>query len=398
MAVRTQNILSICTGGGGLDLGVRLACPGARTVCHVEREAFAVANLVAAIQASLMDEAPIWSDLQTFDGEPWRGTVDWLIGGIPCQPRSTAGQRRGAEDDRDLWPVTARIIGEVGPDVVFLENVAGILRYFHERIGPDLQAMGYRTEEGLFSAAEVGAPHVRQRLFVLALTSSYRFGGRDQGVDRDEPDQVRTAGSVSALAYAERGAAERRGHEVGGTPGGGEGEARHQRLRADAGDGDECVAHADDGTGSAEPELQHQRRCLQEHDRGESFAVADGAGDRRNEGSTSVRCGQFVSSARNSDLGHAHSARLQGCQCGQCTDERSAGPSGSPFPPAPTDLDAWARVLAEVPALEPAFCRVADGMAATGDRSHRLGLLGNGVVPLVGAHALRTLAARAGLT
>ena len=178
--------------------------------------------------------------------------------------------------------------------------------------------------------------------------------GGTKGLIETEPDQVRTAGSVSALAYAERGAAERRGHEVGGTPGGGEGEARHQRLRADAGDGDECVAHADDGTGSAEPELQHQRRCLQEHDRGESFAVADGAGDRRNEGSTSVRCGQFVSSARNSDLGHAHSARLQGCQCGQCTDERSAGPSGSPFPPAPTDLDAWARVLAEVPALEPA--------------------------------------------
>ena len=81
-------------GEAGLTLALRLAVPNARTVCYVEREAFAVANLVAAIKEGFMDDAPIWSDLGTFDGAAWRGSVDWVIGGIPCQPHSFSGQRR----------------------------------------------------------------------------------------------------------------------------------------------------------------------------------------------------------------------------------------------------------------------------------------------------------------
>ena len=76
VAVPPINMLSICTGGAGLDLGIELALPGARSVCLVEREAFAVAHLVAAMQQGLLDEAPVWSDARTFDGRAWRGAVD----------------------------------------------------------------------------------------------------------------------------------------------------------------------------------------------------------------------------------------------------------------------------------------------------------------------------------
>ena len=123
MALRPQNVLSICTGGGGLDLAFELAVPNARTVCMVEREAFAVAHLVDKMQAGQLDECPVWTDVTTFRGRPWRGVVDWLIGGIPCQPHSQAGKRGGSTDRRDLWSATRRIIVQCRPRGVVIENV-----------------------------------------------------------------------------------------------------------------------------------------------------------------------------------------------------------------------------------------------------------------------------------
>lgn len=81
---RPFNVLSLCSGGGGLDLGIRSAVPTARTVCYVEREAFPIAVLEARMQDQLLDAAPIWTDVATFDGKPWRGVVDCIAGGYPC--------------------------------------------------------------------------------------------------------------------------------------------------------------------------------------------------------------------------------------------------------------------------------------------------------------------------
>ena len=133
MDIRAGNILSICSGIGGLDLGVHMASEDARTICYVEREAFAIASLVEAMEAEprRLDQAPVWTDLRTFDGKAWRGVVDTLIGGIPCQPHSIAGLQRGEDDERDLWPDTARIIADIQPGRVFLENVSGIMGYYH---------------------------------------------------------------------------------------------------------------------------------------------------------------------------------------------------------------------------------------------------------------------------
>ena len=179
LALRPQlNLISICTGGGGLDLGVELAIPCARSVCMVEREAFAVAHLVAAMQQGLLAPTPVWSDARTFDGRPWRGAVDGLIGGIPCQPHSLAGRKRGQLDGRDLWSDARRIIATARPWFVLIENVAGMLSAGAdeiagaERVWRDLRKLGFAVEGGLFTAAEVGASHERERVFIVAVADA----------------------------------------------------------------------------------------------------------------------------------------------------------------------------------------------------------------------------------
>lgn len=170
----TFNILSLCSGIGGLELGVKLAERDACTVCYVEIEAYNIEILATRMEEKSLDEAPIWSDLRTFDGKPWRGVVDCITAGYPCQPFSVAGKQRGEDDPRHLWPEVCRVVGEVQPSVCFFENVGGHLRLGFEQVHDDLQAMGYQVKAGLFTAEEVGAPHRRERLFIMA----YREGER----------------------------------------------------------------------------------------------------------------------------------------------------------------------------------------------------------------------------
>ena len=161
--------MALCAGGGGLELGLSLVLGSDyRCVCYVEREAYAAATLAARMEEGRLAPAPVWDDLAAFDPEPWRGRVDILSGGFPCQPFSVAGQQRGVDDERNLWPAVARIIRGLGVPTVFLENVPGILRYYWDIIRPELREMGYEVAEGLFTASETGAPHKRERLFILA--------------------------------------------------------------------------------------------------------------------------------------------------------------------------------------------------------------------------------------
>jgi DNA (cytosine-5)-methyltransferase 1 len=115
---------------------------------------------------------PIWDVVRTFDGQPWRGLVDVVSAGFPCQPFSFAGKRQGADDDRNLWPETIRIIREVGSRYALLENVPGLLNhdYFGEILG-DLAAAGFDAEWDVVSAASVGARHRRDRLWVVATNT-----------------------------------------------------------------------------------------------------------------------------------------------------------------------------------------------------------------------------------
>ena len=188
-----MNVLSLCSGIGGLDRGLGLAVQEARTICYVELDPFCQEILLRRADDGWLDRAPVWPDLRTFDGRPWRGVVDCVSSGFPCQPFSTAGKRKGDADARNLWPDVRRIIAESEPAVVVLENVPGALPYFYHVVLPELSGLGYAASAGLFTAAEVGAPHRRQRLFVLAVADSrYRTGGPKQGGER----QAMGAGTI----------------------------------------------------------------------------------------------------------------------------------------------------------------------------------------------------------
>jgi DNA (cytosine-5)-methyltransferase 1 len=169
--------LSFCAGYGGIDLGLQRVLPSCRTVAYVEIEAFAIANLVAKMEAGDLDAAPVWTDIKTFPAEPFRGLVDIISGGYPCQPFSAAGSRLGTKDPRHLWPFLRRAIRVIQPGRVFLENVEGHISLGLSTVISDLEEDGYRATWGIFSAAEVGASHQRKRVFIygeLADTSSAR--------------------------------------------------------------------------------------------------------------------------------------------------------------------------------------------------------------------------------
>ena len=167
MNVDTRTVISICSGYGGIELGLQSVIP-ARTVCYVENEVSVATILAARMEDGTLDQAPIWTDLRTFDPEPWRNKVDILAGGFPCQPHSVAGKQKGEDDPRELSGEVLRIAEGLGYPTLFLENVPGIVRYYWDTIRPKLREMGYEIEEGLFSASETGAPHKRQRVFILA--------------------------------------------------------------------------------------------------------------------------------------------------------------------------------------------------------------------------------------
>ena len=173
----TQNIISFCTGYSGLEIGIKRAGVDVRVICNVEIEAFVQANLVAKTEEGRMDNAPIWTDLKTFPAREFRGKVHGLIGGYPCQPFSSAGKRQGEKDPRHLWPYILKHVRAIRPVWCFWENVAGHTTMGLWRVLSDLEEEGYRTTFGIFSAEEVGAPHQRKRVFILACLPNTQIEG-----------------------------------------------------------------------------------------------------------------------------------------------------------------------------------------------------------------------------
>ena len=179
VADTAANCLSICAGTGGLDLGVELGSGGAvRTVCYIEREARSAEVLAARMAEEALAPAPVWSDVRTFDAGRWRGVVDCVIAGIPCQGYSMSGKRKLHIDPRDLWPDTRRVLRDLGSRcrLFFLENVYGLVvpnraaRHGAPvaRILGELAADGWDAEWLVLAASDVGASHRRRRVFVLA--------------------------------------------------------------------------------------------------------------------------------------------------------------------------------------------------------------------------------------
>ncbi|WP_370624669.1 DNA cytosine methyltransferase [Polynucleobacter sp. AP-RePozz3-80-G7] len=148
---------------------------GFRTVCAVEWEPYPASVLCARQNEGFFPPFPIWDDVQTFDGKPWRGIVDVISGGFPCQDISAAGNGAGITGNRSsMWKHMARIIGEVRPQYVFVENSPMLTSRGLGVVLGDLASMGFDAEWGVLSAADVGANHLRERIWILAHSNGKR--------------------------------------------------------------------------------------------------------------------------------------------------------------------------------------------------------------------------------
>ena len=184
MAIHTG--LALFAGGGGLELGLSLALgTDYRPVAYVEREATSAAVLAANMERGWLDKAPVWDDVTTFTGDvvsPLVDNIDIISAGFPCQPWSVAGNRKGTDDERWLWPLIFRLVREIRPRSIFLENVPGILHGGIEHVLGDLASVGFDAEWGSIRASDVGAPHRRERVFILGYTDGKGLEGRQQPV------------------------------------------------------------------------------------------------------------------------------------------------------------------------------------------------------------------------
>ena len=314
-------------------MGVMLAEPGFHTRCFVEREQYPRECIIAAQRAGYFAPAPIWDDVATFDARPWRGHIDMLTAGYPCQPFSLAGQRKGRADERHLWPDVARIIDECAPDLVFLENVAGHVTLGLDAVLRDLVGMGYVHACGLFSTAETRGTQARQRVFILAR----RAGSRQErartrsGCDRQGGECVPSAGRE---AVGDAGIA---GHQ-----------RREQSASRRDGDGPRAYGPA---TQSGSARIYHSPPGPEDYDAWRHVLAGD------------LSC---APSLAPSDIWHAAGRFAQMAEAGRMGEAEAKS----------------------------ALCRVVNALAS---RSRALRLLGNGVDPMVAAHAYRTLGLALGL-
>ena len=171
---KLPTVLSFCSGYGGIERGLDLAGVKHRVLAYVEIEAFAIANLVAKMESGQLPPAPVYTDIKTFPSHLFRGAVDLITGGYPCQPFSAAGQRKGADDPRHLWPFISHHIGIINPSRVFFENVEGHISLGLSTVLADLEDRSYDTTWGIFSACEVGAPHQRKRVYIMGDTFDWQ--------------------------------------------------------------------------------------------------------------------------------------------------------------------------------------------------------------------------------
>ena len=169
-----MNELALFAGAGGGILGGHLL--GWRTVCAVEWEPYPASVLCARQNDGFLPPFPVWDDVQTFDGRPWRAIVDVVSGGFPCQDISAAGTGDGLDGERSgMWKEMARIVHEVRPKYVFVENSPMLTSRGLGRVLGDLAEMGFDAEWGVLGAGDFKGRHQRDRIWIVANSRSNRL-------------------------------------------------------------------------------------------------------------------------------------------------------------------------------------------------------------------------------
>lgn len=412
------NVMALCAGCGGLELGISLALryigATSRLVCAVERECAAASSLVASMEAGWFHQAPVWSDLATFDARPWRGLVHILASGDPCQENSVAGKRAGADGERFLAPEVVRIAEECRPDIIFRENVPGNAGGQLEALVPPLERMGYRLAAGIFSSSETGNTMRRERLFIMAVRTGGGFG------------EFGTAAAAGRLGYVDCGSAGL-GSPIGSSDRGNPSNARRNEIERAASDRPSPESQRElDGAKryGRRPGRDHYR----ENDGDQPGATGGGLGALglgnptsprslpaaqqglyRAEESSGPRDAQFE--RRGEPVASASGARLQGGKFSGASEGQhgfaASGPAselrGTRLPPAvipgPTD-SRWIDVLDRFPEYQPALSQeeaeshLRRGIDTLAHRTERLRATGNGVDPITAAYGFLCLQQR----
>ena len=192
-------VLDIFSGIGGFSLGLKRTS-GFETVCYIEIEPYCQEILKARMLDGSLDLAPTWDDIRKFDGRPWRGKADLVCGGFPCQDISILGKGVGLSGEKSgLWREMERVIGEVRPRFVLVENVPALTFRGGTRVITGLTRLGYDTEWTVIPAAAVGAPHLRERIWILAYSmSQLSYLGRRKYMGKENKNET-TSGDDSDI-------------------------------------------------------------------------------------------------------------------------------------------------------------------------------------------------------
>lgn len=187
--------------GGGILADLLL---GHTPVCAVEIEEYPRRVLLQRQLDGILPVFPIWDDVKTFDGTEWQGLADVVCGGFPCQDISAAGKGAGIDGERSgLWSEFARIIREVRPRFVFVENSPMLTSRGLHRVLGDLAEMGFDAEWGVLGADDAGAPHIRKRVWILADRDRQREL-QPQGLLTDERGRAGDGGEGAQFVHTQR--------------------------------------------------------------------------------------------------------------------------------------------------------------------------------------------------
>ncbi len=196
--------LDLFSGIGGITFALS---EWIRPIAYVEKDAYCQSILKSRFATGDLPSAPVWDDVRSFDGLPLRGLVDIIYGGFPCQDISTAGLGKGLAGERSgLFFEIMRLAKEIEPAFLFLENVAAIRTRGLNTVGQELAALRYDCRWGFISAYDVGAPHLRERWFLLAHAKRVKLRhqqGRSRGQGGKGEAKPRNNGSAESMANSE---------------------------------------------------------------------------------------------------------------------------------------------------------------------------------------------------